>query len=242
MNTLEKLQSDFMGAIYEGADFDAIAGEYCDNLDIYRNNLYLGLWENLRSKFPIVEQLLGAEFFKNMAFEFIRSNNLGNGHNNEFGRVLSAFLNLFLDLEYRFIAKIAEIEWAKFCAEAAENTPNANFAQISAAFANGNSNIGLHPSFGIVKAGFNAMEIYFAQLRNENCEIVEIEQEIAIWRDANFDPCFKTFDGFEAAIIEEMSKGEKLGVALENAISKFGATQENQTSFAQLCEMGIFRI
>lgn len=243
MNTLKTLQFDFMNAIYGGPQFAGVKAEFEPNLDIYRNNLKLGLSENLRGKFPICEIMLGPDFFQNAAFEFIPQCPLKTGHNNEFGAQFAVFLAGFLETEFEFVARIAEIEWAKFCAETAPNMKNADFDHVSNSIANGEINFELHPSFSIITADFNAFEIYFAHENQEfDVKLAQTQQKIAIWRDKDFDPCFKVLDDFEFAFVSEIQNGNSILEAIETAINKHGQTEENQMKFIALCDSGVLKI
>lgn len=243
MNTLEDLQKDFLSAIYGAPNLVGLKVGFEPNLDIYRNNMSLGLLENLRGKFPICEIMLGSDFFQNAAFEFIPQCPQMTGHNNEFGAQFAVFLAGFLETEFEFVAKIAEIEWAKFCAETAPNLKNADFDFVANSIANGEINFELHPSFSIVTADFNAFEIYFAHENQKfDVALVQTQQKIAIWRDKDFDPCLKLLDDFEFAFVSEIQNGISILEAIETAIHRHGQTEENQMKFVSLCNSGVLKI
>lgn len=243
MNMLENLQTDFLSAIYGAPDFNGIKAGFAPNLDIYRNNLLLGLLENLRTKFPTCETLLGEEFFRSAVCEFIELRSLQTGHNNDFGEDFAEFLRRFLEPEFTFVAKIAEIEWAKFCAETAPNLKNADFDFVANSIANGEINFELHPSFSIVTADFNAFEIYFAHENQKfDVALAPTQQKIAIWRDKDFDPCLKLLDDFEFAFVSEIQNGNSILEAIETAINRHGQTEENQMKFVSLCNSGVLKI
>lgn len=244
MNTLENLQKDFLYAIYGAPNLGGLKAGFEPNLEIYRNNLKFGALENLRGKFPICETMLGEDFFRNAVFELIEFAPIKLGHNNEFGDEFAQFLNGFLESDFRFVAKIAEIEWAKFCAETALNVENADFASVSNAIAAGGIQFELHPSFSIIDADFNAFEIYFAH-ENQNPDSVQLiwkNQTIAIWRDRDFDPCFKILDDFEITFLRAIIAQKNILEAIEISIKAHGQTEENQTKFVTLCNSGVLKI
>lgn len=59
---------------------------------IYRNNVALGLIEALAANFPVLERLLGAEAFREMARAFVRAHPPGSRILHEYGADLAGFL------------------------------------------------------------------------------------------------------------------------------------------------------
>ncbi len=244
MNSLETLQTDFLSAIYGAPNLQGLKAGFTDNLDIYRNNLVLGLYENLSGKFPIVLELLGSEFFENTAAQFIKFEPLNQGHNNDFGAKLSLFLEGFLESDFKFVAKIAEIEWAKFVAESQSQLNKVGFAEIANALQIGNMNIELNPSLSLIHADFNAFELYFAHLNGDidGFQFKTVPQNIAIWANEEFEPCFKVLDKFESDFLATMKMGISIIEALENTIQNHGQNEENQAKFVALCDLGLLKI
>ncbi|WP_068313312.1 DNA-binding domain-containing protein [Polycladidibacter hongkongensis] len=80
---------------------------------VYRNNVMASLIDALASNFPMVAQLLGAEFFRAMAAEFVRGEPPRQPVLSEYGERLPAFMSGFPPLaEYSYIADVARLEWA----------------------------------------------------------------------------------------------------------------------------------
>jgi len=82
-------------------------------LQIYRNNFVLSLTEALEVTFPVLQVMVGDEFFAQLAKAFIRTVPMSNAAVAEFGGALPDFM---LDLEQLkempYLADLARFEWA----------------------------------------------------------------------------------------------------------------------------------
>lgn len=114
--------SAFARAIATGHDFPQQQAR-CSNyplataLDIYRNNYRCNLQEALAAVYPVVEQLVGQDFFRYMVREYITQHHSRSGNLHLYGAQLADFLAAFTpakDLAY--LPDIAALEWACHCA------------------------------------------------------------------------------------------------------------------------------
>lgn len=118
MSKLHKLQGGFRDALL-GDDTglmdtqiraDGLPPEY--RLGIYRNNVFTNLREALRALFPVIERLVGKEFFDYTADAYIRLYPSPAGDLNQFGEHLAEFL---VDFEpasgLPYLADMAGLEW-----------------------------------------------------------------------------------------------------------------------------------
>ena len=81
-------------------------------LGIYRNNVFTNLREALRTIFPVIEQLVGTEFFDFAADEYIREYASPAGDLNEFGAQLPRFLADFAPAAVLvYLPDTARLEW-----------------------------------------------------------------------------------------------------------------------------------
>jgi Putative DNA-binding domain len=79
MPTLSELQREFIRAVFEPDEAPAVtpwivgAGRSAgERLGVYRNNVWHNLREALRDVYPVVEKLVGREFFDAMATRCLR--------------------------------------------------------------------------------------------------------------------------------------------------------------------------
>ena len=118
MNGLHDIQCRFRDALING---DAhlvdkrIRGDGLPidrRLNIYRNNVFTNLREALRALFPVIDKLVGAEFFNYTADEYIRRYPSPAGDLNQFGAHLAEFLIAFEPAAgLPYLPDVARLEW-----------------------------------------------------------------------------------------------------------------------------------
>jgi hypothetical protein len=122
MLSLRDLQLRFVAALYEGND--AIVGDQLDDgapsagarLGVYRNNLREGFIKTLSLEFPVVEKLVGPEFFRHTALEFQLQHPSRSGDLTHVGEPFADYLRArFAAGEYAWMPDIAALEWALQC-------------------------------------------------------------------------------------------------------------------------------
>lgn len=247
MSDLKTLQHDFLRAIYEKGNFDAHLqnSQYSENFDIYINNCYLGLVENLKSKFPICEKLLGQDYFKLICEKYIKSHPQNFGQSNSFGDVFSDFLiGALKEFDLAFVSQIAKIEWAKFNAEIAKSQNSIGFEDIQNSFQIGDfDNIKLRDCVQIIELSCNAFEIYFEQLNIEakTPNPIYEAQNIVIYIDGEFDPCFKKLTNFQYKFLKKLCENQSFISALNETIESETDTNLAQSEFVETCNLGIFK-
>lgn len=119
MDTLQRLQHDFCQAMFgappSGLPAAIRAGSLSagQRLEIYRNNVFANLRNALRAVYPVVERLVGAEFFDHAANGFIRECPSASGDIEDYGEAFAAFLARFPGAEaLLYLPDIARLEWA----------------------------------------------------------------------------------------------------------------------------------
>ena len=119
MNTLQKLQTEFAGAMFNDDTRtinDSIhAGELNAELRlrIYRNNIFHSLTEALAGVYPVIKRLVGDEFFNHLGQQFIHAHPSRSGNLHEFGQALCDFLREFEPAQALvYLPDIARLEWA----------------------------------------------------------------------------------------------------------------------------------
>jgi hypothetical protein len=101
MNSLHDLQARFRRAVFrrdDAAIADAIvdaAPGVAPRLDVYRRNAFGNLADALAAIFPVVRKLVGEEFFRYAAREYITRQPSTSGDLNDFGTVFADFLARF---------------------------------------------------------------------------------------------------------------------------------------------------
>ena len=118
MNTLREQQIAFARAVFD--DLDQGIGiklrthgfSDAQRLQIYRNNIHISLREALSAVYPVLEKLVGTEFFRHLASHYIVAHPSDSGNIHTFGGELPAFVKDFPGLEgLPYLSDVAHMEW-----------------------------------------------------------------------------------------------------------------------------------
>ncbi|MES2367306.1 MAG: DNA-binding domain-containing protein [Pseudomonadota bacterium] len=131
MHTLRDLQQDFLATVFS-EEQNALAqhlvgpeSERAWRADIYRNNTFSNLRGTLESTYPVIVKLVGVEFFRHTAQQYILQYPSVSGDLHLFGVAFGAFLASFPPVEQLpYLPDVARLEWACHKAYfAADHTP-----------------------------------------------------------------------------------------------------------------------
>ena len=119
MNALRELQQGFAGIVFDEADngfdqaikADGLTG--ARRLQIYHNSTYINLIDALIAVFPVIHRLVGDEFFRHMAREYIPAHPSVSGNLHDFGNQFASFISGFAAAsELVYLPDVARLEWA----------------------------------------------------------------------------------------------------------------------------------
>ncbi|MGI9524026.1 MAG: HvfC/BufC N-terminal domain-containing protein [Hyphomicrobiaceae bacterium] len=164
-------QSSFVDRLFQ-SDLDVPAGigttgdfPAKKRFNVYRNNVMASLSDALVSNYPVVNTLVGDEFFREMARVFIVSHPPGTPVLLEYGREFASFIETFAPARtLPYLADVARLEWAWIVAyHAADSDPIAIGAlQAIAADQLEEVRLDFHPSFHLIRSGWPAASIWHA--------------------------------------------------------------------------------
>ncbi len=169
MSGLRKLQQAFADAVFTG-ETTALAQTVRANgltgprrLQVYRNNMFVSLTEALRAVFPVVEKLVGNEFFAHAARQYIQTQPSTSGDLHDFGGSFAEFLAPFPGADQlAYLPDVARLEWAyhevfhaadhePLALESLAAIPAANHEQIKFA---------LHPASRLLQSPYPILRIW----------------------------------------------------------------------------------
>lgn len=112
------MYSDFTAALFDPRGCPPnglIAGSNVTRrFDVYRNNLMYGLTQALAQGFPVLEKIVGVEFFAAMAREYVRAEPPRSPVLIKYGETLPDFLNKFAPVAHLpYLADVASLEFAR---------------------------------------------------------------------------------------------------------------------------------
>jgi hypothetical protein len=117
--SLPELQSRFAATLFDDTEASppawiraaGIAPEL--RLGIYRNNLQAGFAKTLALEFPVMERLVGEDYFRQLALSFLARHPSRSGDLHHIGAPFADFLRTqYADTCYRYFADVAALEWA----------------------------------------------------------------------------------------------------------------------------------
>jgi len=132
-------------------------------LGIYRNNVFTNLREALRTLFPVIEQLVGTEFFDFAADEYIRHHASPAGDLNEFGAQLPQFLAAFAPAaELVYLSDTARLEWLAHRVYHAAEAPPLAFERLAevAPDSYGDLHFTLNPAAALLDSSYPVHRIW----------------------------------------------------------------------------------
>jgi len=118
MHSLREQQLEFARAVYEGGSVlenrvraNGLSG--ARRLQVYRNSIFAGLTEALRAIYPVIDRLVGGEFFEHTARHFIARHPSITGNLHDFGGEFPEFLATFPEAsDLNYLPDVARLEWA----------------------------------------------------------------------------------------------------------------------------------
>lgn len=154
--------------------------------NVHRNNVASSLAAALADTFPVVQELVGREFFRAMAGVFVREHPPASPVLVRYGERFPAFIGGFAPAaSVPYLADVARLEFARLESLHAADAPSLPAEDLAAALQAGERagelQIALHPSLRLVGAQFAAISIWAAhQGAGELAEVAVSRPEWAL--------------------------------------------------------------
>lgn len=229
MLALRDLQLRLAAALFDGAE-ELVQSEIVANgvavaerIDIYRNNLRAGFAKALGIAFPVIEKLVGSDYFRQLAGDFLRMHPSRSGNLHHIGAPFPSFLReRFAATEYAYLADVAALEWAReetLIAPDAQPISANDLRDLDPARYE-SLHFDLHPACGLVRSAFPIVRIWRAnQPDASGDEMIDLRaggDSVLVMRTP--DGCeFLALATGELALLDAFARGLPLGAALEAA-------------------------
>ncbi|WP_431299083.1 DNA-binding domain-containing protein [Tabrizicola sp. BL-A-41-H6] len=244
-----ELVSAFTAALIDGALPPSVTAQVPDEaarrFAVYRNNVSAGLAAALSRRFPVIERLVGPEFFRAMGQIYLEAHRPKSPVLLEWGDTFPGFLADFPPLAaYPYMADVARIEVARGWAyHAGDASPIAPDRLIAAASDPGTARLGLHPSVQVLPSSHPAVSIWAANQPGTKTNVVSADgPEIAlILRDARFEVPVAVLGAGDAELISALQDGQTLMAAAERA-ALTEADHDPQTILVRLMQAGVITL
>jgi len=216
--SLAALQGGMAAAILERRDDPsaALAAGWDCRLDVHRNNVHASLTEALRSRFPVIERLVGAEFFAATARMFIAAHPPRTPVLLEYGGGFPAFLAGFAPAQpFPYLPDVARLEWLRneafHAADAAPLDPAA-LAAVPPDRAGG-LRFAPHPAARAFASPYPAVSIWDTNTHDATVRAIDADgEEAAVVRPNDIVRIVSLPPG-GAALLQALSAGETLAAA-----------------------------
>ncbi len=130
MPALRELQQAIVAAVLEDASPGTLGllvgtpSQAQVGLLIYRNNASAGFARALALQFPVIERLVGDDYFRQLARSYQQQHPSTSGDLGQIGTDFALFLRrTFADTEYAYLPDVAELEWHRETLSTAEPAP-----------------------------------------------------------------------------------------------------------------------
>ncbi|HRD67945.1 MAG TPA: DNA-binding domain-containing protein [Candidatus Competibacter sp.] len=228
---LRELQIGFAAAVLDGAgDFDqhvrAAGLSGARRLQIYRNNAVLGLTGALEAVYPVVRRMVGEEFFRYAAAQYIARHPSRSGDLHEFGEHFPAFLQSFVPAaELVYLPDVARLEWAYHQVFHAAGHPPLDLAALARVPAErqGALHFELHPAARLLESAFPILRIWQVNQDDRTGDsLVDLSEggvKLLIVRRENLDIEFCPLEDGEFDLLRALAGNSDFASACERAIA-----------------------
>ena len=218
-------------------------------LEVYRNNYRGNLHDALAGAYPVIQQLVGKEFFRELTRAFIALHPSRSGNLHHYGKELPTFIRTFTPAQsLAYLPDMATLEWACHCAYFAADAAGLDLGKLAQIPAEQYSNLLLHiyPACHVVRASYPVAVIWHAH-----------QPGAALFETGNFHidldsgPCIalviRSADVVqvgelaeaEADWLESIRAGTRLGAATDVTVEKYPHFDLSQ-SLTKLVSLGVF--
>lgn len=197
-----------------------------ERVAIYRNNLRENFCGLLDLEFPVVRQLVGADYFRQTALQYLVAAPSRSGDLFHAGRELPSFLRRqFPTGEFAYLSDVAALEWAlQEAVAAADDARVFDVPGLSAVPADRLEQLQfeLHPACRIVRSRFPIVQIWQAHQQDTNnmgtIDLASGGENALLARPARSTRVETISDG-AAACLAAIADGELLGISVEAALA-----------------------
>ncbi len=192
-------------------------------MDVYRNNIHASLIDALESAFPVVMRLVGTEFFRAMAREFLRDHMPERRTLIGFGHAMPDFLDGFEPVAMLpYLGDVARLELAWLVSHhAADDEPlGADELSVISPGEMADLRFDIHPAVQTVSSSFPVWTIWQANRGEEKPDSIDLAVggETVLLLRSRLVVEAHCIGQDVATFVDAVGVGKSLGVAVEEAI------------------------
>jgi hypothetical protein len=236
MSVLNDDLSDFARAIVRGvepspqitANYQHYSVDFA--LGVYRNNYRGNLHDTLAGAYPVIEQLVGKDFFRLLTKQFIGQHLSRGGNLHHYGAEMANFIAGFEPAQgLAYLPEVAALEWACHCAYFADDADMLDIGKLAQVPSEQYSELILHthPACHLVRSRYPLAAIWHAHQPGANSDFrIDLNSGACNALVSRKDDVVTVSELAEAdaAWLQGIQGGAQLGTA-------FAATQERYPDF-----------
>ena len=228
MNRLHETQQDFSRFVFSeavvipfGIKSNGFSAE--QRLSIYRNNMLAGLTEALQAVYPVVNALLGDEFFTQIAHDYIRSRPPQSACLLTYGDNLAEFLAAYPRLQaLPYLPDTARLEWACHDAYHAADGGYLDISELARLDAASQERLvfKLHPSARLITSVYPIARIWRSHQEDGLTDVIRLDEggcQLLLYRPGwNVEIADLADDDYQ--FLQAIASGQTLTQAVEQVI------------------------
>jgi len=228
--SLRELQQHFASGLLKSTDEPVTKWIRTDGihpsarLAIYRSNLHAGFIKTLTLEFPVIHQLVGDDYFRQLSLAFLARHPSRSGDLHHVGAPCPSFLaEQFAKTEFLYLADVARLEWAcQECLIAEDSEPlDPHKLRDISADAYGELRFTLRPACRLLHSVFPVLRIWEVnQPEAARDEIVDLRtgpDYLVVMRSSRLDLCRVPENDFH--LLGKFAEGRTLDSAFEAVLA-----------------------
>lgn len=231
MLSLRELQLSFTAAVLDGSTAAILPWIRDDGLNpaarvnIYRNNLQEGFLKALSLGFPVIQRLVGEDYFRQLGRGFLAEYPSRAGNLHHIGAPFAGFLrDRFAATTYSYLPDVAELEWAyQECLIAPDAAPlDPTPLQTMPPEKLADLRFDVHPACRLVRSEFPIATIWRAnQDDRDGTEVIDLGQgaDFVLVRRNDAGVELRRLASSDFAFLRSINRGDTLGDALQIALA-----------------------
>ncbi|MEM7192804.1 MAG: DNA-binding domain-containing protein, partial [Pseudomonadota bacterium] len=146
---------------------------------VYRNNVYASIINVLAGRFPVVQKLVGEEFLRAMAKEYVQETPPRSAVLLHYGASFPDFIDAFPPAAaVPYLADVARLEWARHAAYHAADAKSLSGEALAMLGPRAEEAIfTLHPSLGLVRSTYPVITIWELSMRDGENEPARLQAD-----------------------------------------------------------------
>lgn len=225
---LAATQEDFAAALFDRSQADRairlFSGEHSSHrLALYRGNQFTAWEKALSGAYPVIQMLVGDEFFGGLSREFGIAVPSSSPDLNEFGAGFADFLEDFPHVaDYPYFPDVARLEWALHRAHYAHSAEpvSANFVLELPPAQMANARVQFHPACSLFASRWSVVQIWQAHQADDDVSLPERVDQVshALILRPRWKALVLPLEPASHAALAHLADGGDLGSALQAAM------------------------